>query len=166
MKLQLLFSTMIIITFLFSCNRSEDLEDISSSTNVNKTEKGSSASNPLFFSNGMFLRDISNRKVYVIFEGKRRYIQSPLTLYGLFKNPYVENRSIFMDDLGKDLTPDNGLIQHTATGKIYLREGNVLRYIPNMEIFNLYHFNTNAITRLSDISNYTIGYYVGLDNGL
>ncbi|ASW75715.1 hypothetical protein IQ37_01445 [Chryseobacterium piperi] len=112
--------------------------------------------------NGNFVRNPSTDEVFFMFENELRYIQSPDTLFGLFN---IRNSDIFnvsSSDLstvkkGKDLTPDNDLKQDNNTLKIYMREGNTLRWIPNSTIYNKYRFNNNAVRKINGTSGYIIG---------
>ncbi len=97
-----------------------------------------------------------------MFENKLRYIQSPMTLYGLFNITSGEIATISPSHLstverGADLTPDNDLKQDIYTNKIYMREGNVLRYIPNLAVYNKYRFNNSAVKKIYGTSGYVIG---------
>jgi hypothetical protein len=119
-------------------------------------------------------------KAYFVFEGRPRHIESELTLRGLFINvniptdinsysyysyyistlptdPLLILYGVAGQTLGLPLKANNGLVHHVQTGKIYFREGNVIRYIPSMEIFNKYHFNMAALTNVGSISSYSIG---------
>ncbi len=62
---------------------------------------------------------------------------------------------------GNPLGPDNGLLLHLPTGKVYFREGNVIRYIVSWEIFEKYHFNPDVLnwpqSRVTSINQYQIG---------
>lgn len=112
--------------------------------------------------NGNFVRNPATNQIFFMFENKLRYIQSPMTLYGLFNITSGEIATVSPSNLstverGADLTPDNDLKQDNYTNKIYMREGNTLRYIPNIGIYNKYRFNNNAVKKINGTSGYTIG---------
>jgi hypothetical protein len=107
-------------------------------------------------------------KAYFVLEGQARHIQSILTLDGLFTNvniqadayaynAYTRYLEIHPEKIGNPLGPDNGLVHHTPTGRIYFREGNVIRYIPSMDVFNKYHFNMSALTNVISLHSYLVG---------
>ncbi|AZB24502.1 MAC/perforin domain-containing protein [Chryseobacterium bernardetii] len=112
--------------------------------------------------NGNFVRNPVTNQIFFMFENKLRYIQSPMTLYGLFNITSGEIATISPSHLstverGADLTPDNDLKQDIYTNKIYMREGNVLRYIPNLAVYNKYRFNNSAVKKIYGTSGYVIG---------
>lgn len=117
--------------------------------------------NPLSLKDGDFVRNRYTGEVFFIFENRLRYIQSPMTLFGLFIIKNTNIRDVNPSEisgmlLGSDLTPDNDLRQDVRTNKIYLREGNILRYIPNRYIYDKYKFNDNAVRRIRGIGEYVI----------
>lgn len=112
--------------------------------------------------NGNFVRNPVTNQIFFMFENKLRYIQSPMTLYGLFNITSGEIATISPSNLatverGADLTPDNDLKQDHYTNKIYMREGNVLRYIPSIAVYNKYRFNNSAVRKIFGTNGYIIG---------
>lgn len=90
-------------------------------------------SNPLNLSDGNFVINKFNGDVYFIFENKLRYIQSPMTVFGLFNISSADIRDVYPTEIsgierGLNLPPDNDLKQDAYTKKIYLREGKTLRW--------------------------------------
>jgi len=157
---------LLLLSISSSCAPESDSTDFASqkadTSNLRKNVASKPA--PYQINNGMFVRNVDNGKIYIMFELRRRYIESSMTLYGLFKNPtiYDYNTSELSFTIeGAPLKADNSLIVESSTGRVFLREGNVIRYIPSMDIYNLYKFNDNAKTYVSSISNYTIGTNVG-----
>ncbi|NML56307.1 hypothetical protein [Chryseobacterium cheonjiense] len=90
---------------------------------------------------------------YVKFMGKWRHIDNQATWDGLFIDKSfrydfgsISSLSVSTQtEIGSPIYIDNGLLQNPNNGRIYFREGNTLRWIPSMEIFNQYHFNPNVI---------------------
>ncbi|ASK30843.1 hypothetical protein CEY12_12290 [Chryseobacterium sp. T16E-39] len=112
--------------------------------------------------NGNFVRNPITGEVFFMFENQLRYIQSPDTLFGLFNISNADIFDVSSTNLstvkkGKDLTPDNDLKQDNYTLKIYMREGNTLRWIPNSTIYNKYRFNNNAVRKINGTGGYIIG---------
>ncbi|TZG00133.1 hypothetical protein FW781_09455 (plasmid) [Chryseobacterium panacisoli] len=117
--------------------------------------------------NGDFIKVTENGNVFYcfLFRGSWRHVDSEMTWNGLFTSPKTFrytfnsfNEATVLTRKGFDnpLFADNGLIRDATTGKIYFREGNTLRWIISMEIFNAYKFNMAAVQNVNDISNYTV----------
>ena len=51
----------------------------------------------------------------------------------------------YTGERGADITSGTQLVQNTNTGKLYLVDDGLYRYIPTMQIFNSYKFNEDAI---------------------
>ncbi|WP_443945676.1 MAC/perforin domain-containing protein [Pedobacter sp. AW1-32] len=112
--------------------------------------------------NGTFMRNESTGQVYIVMDGKLRYIQNQSILYGLFefKESMLSHYSaaqMATYPMGTPISPSNGLINNSPSGIVYFRELNVLRRIPNMTIKERYHFNWNIIQNVNSIAGYTIG---------
>lgn len=112
--------------------------------------------------NGTFMRNESTGQVYIVMDGKLRYIPNQSVLYGLFEfNESMLNHYSNMDiskfPFGASISPDNGLINNIPSGIVYFREGNLIRRIPNMEVKSRYHFNWNSIRNVNGINGYTVG---------
>nr|WP_315422112.1 MAC/perforin domain-containing protein [uncultured Pedobacter sp.] len=112
--------------------------------------------------NGTFMRNESTGQVYIVMDGKLRYIPNQSVLYGLFEfnesmiNHY-SNDEISKFPMGSAISPNNGLINNVPSGVVYFREGNLIRRIPTWEIKTRYHFNWNSIQNVSNINGYTVG---------
>lgn len=112
--------------------------------------------------NGTFLRNESTGQVYIVMDGKLRYIPNQSVLYGLFEfnesmlNHY-SNDEISKFPMGSAISPNNGLINNIPSGVVYFREGNLIRRIPTWEIKTRYHFNWNSVQNVSNINGYTVG---------
>lgn len=112
---------------------------------------------------GAFINDNSTGKVYVVMEGKLRHIESNDTFIGLFG--YRGDESMLrrvtnlnnLPPVGISLKRDNGLINETSTGKLYLREGNVVRHIATPAVRDKYHFNSSVIVNRSSIRSFVVG---------
>lgn len=122
---------------------------------------------PLPSKNGDFIKITENGNVFYcfLFRGSWRHIDSEMTWNGLFTSPksfrynfnsFQEAQVMTRKGFDNPLFADNGLIRDTTTGKIYLREGNTLRWIVSMEIFNAYQFNMAVVQNVNSISSYTI----------
>lgn len=115
---------------------------------------------PTSYENGHFYRDNSNGRVYWFAYGKLRHVQSSGTLNGLFTGATRPENMFYSNALGPNapygqpLTPNNGLINDTSTGKVYFRRENYIYYINSEALFNQMHFSWAAITNVSNISGY------------
>lgn len=60
-----------------------------------------------------------------------------------------------------ELAPDNGLIHYVPKEEIHFREGNLLRYITSLAVFNKYHFSMAVVdwplSQVPNLSSYQIG---------
>lgn len=109
---------------------------------------------------GNFIRDSNTQQIFIVFEGTLRYIPTLATLQGLFTATYITNYTtaqIAGNTFGVPFTSDNGLINDTHTGRVYLRESTNLRWISTLAIKQKYSFNWNSITNNSNgLYGYTI----------
>ncbi|MCS3868610.1 hypothetical protein J3D55_001526 [Chryseobacterium ginsenosidimutans] len=95
---------------------------------------------------------------YVKFQGVWRHIDSQVTWDGLFADhtfryefPSIETMvDVTQTSVGGPIYADNGLLQNPTTGEIFFREGNTLRWIPSMAIFNQYKFNPAAVIQTTN----------------
>ncbi|MDF2476824.1 MAG: hemolysin [Sphingobacterium sp.] len=117
--------------------------------------------NSLGLKNGDFIKNTSNGFYMFMFEGKLRHIDKDATLDGLFVGARGMSRGVTQQqindiDVGNPLLIDNGLIQ-LPDGRVFFREGNYVRHINSLPIFNLYRFNDRAIKRVSNLNAYIVG---------
>ncbi|WP_294280480.1 hypothetical protein [uncultured Chryseobacterium sp.] len=167
-KLVLLATFFIIV---HSCSDREDLIADQSGLN-NKSLNSTSELNlktappsPYIANNGDFAKVVDTNSngltsvlYYVKFMGKWRHIDNQATWDGLFVNKsfkyeFPSVSSLTGSTQTETTTPiyiDNGLLQNPNNGRIYFREGNTLRWIPSMSIFNQYHFNPNAVIQSTE----------------
>lgn len=111
---------------------------------------------------GQFTRNDDNGQVYIEMGGQLRYIPNTDVLNGLFvfnTNLMVHYHQADFDNfvIGTTISPDNGIIQDTNTGKVYFREKSFLRYIPSEQTRQIYHFNFKVLQKVNGISAYTVG---------
>lgn len=117
--------------------------------------------NSLGLKNGDFIKNTTNGFYMFMFEGKLRHIDKDATLDGLFVDARGMSRGVTQQqindiEVGDPLLIDNGLIQ-LPDGKVFFREGNYVRHINSLPIFNLYRFNNRAIKGVSNLNAYIIG---------
>lgn len=99
---------------------------------------------------------------YIKFQGYWRHIDSPMTFDGLFTDhtfryefPSIQTMvEVTQTSVGAPIYADNGLLQNPNTGEIFFREGNNIRWIPSMAIFNQYKFNPSVVIQTIHTSNY------------
>lgn len=161
-----LFIISILLFSFFSCTR-ESNEELNYSVSNNLMQNKDPNPTILPSTNGDFIKVTNNGQIYYCFRfmGQWRHVSSPLTWNGLFTSPkffrYSFNsfeEAVVMTGKGfsSPLLPDNGLINDVTTGKLYFREGNDLRWIPNMTICNNYKFNINVRQNVNSVSSYNI----------
>lgn len=95
--------------------------------------------------------------VYWCFAGQWRHIESSITFLGLFSDQHYTSVTVLPTPVGVPLGVDNGLIHDVTTGKVYFREGNLLRHINNMTVKERYKFNWNSLTNVTSINSYIVG---------
>lgn len=152
----------VLLMLSVSCSNNDDLMD-NRQTLDNVTSKSSAKDappSPYIAYNGDFAKvtdqnpnGVVSVLYYVKFMGKWRHIDNQATWDGLFINKSfkydlgsISSLSITTQtEIGSPIYIDNGLLQNPNNGRIYFREGNTLRWIPSMDIFNQYHFNPNAV---------------------
>lgn len=182
-KTLILLTSLMLIT---SCSNNDDIVDaVGNNAKTNndglavKSKSGLEAKGapiaPWIAFNGDFARVIDNGNVmyYVKFTGKWRHIDKQATWDGLFidkvfkyDRPSIKSLVEYTQTaVANPIFLDNGLLQNPNNGRIYFREGNTLKWIPSMKLFEQYHFNPNAVvqstetedpfkyTQLPDLSN-------------
>ena len=141
---------------IVSCSSNDDLMDNQQNVdNSSKITAKDAPASPYLAYNGDFAKvnDHGNILYYVKFMGKWRHIDNEATWDGLFIDKVfrydfgsINSLSVSTQTaIGSPIYIDNGLLQNPNNGRIYFREGNTLRWIPSMAIFNQYHFNPNAV---------------------
>lgn len=122
--------------------------------------------NPLnpTWNDGLLLRNYNTGQIYITFEGKLRYIQTPATLNGLFvnggQNLYDVPPSVIATwPIGTDVSQDSGFIRdmNSPTQAVYLREGTYLRWIISLPVAQKYTFNLSIAVNKYGLAGYTIG---------
>jgi hypothetical protein len=119
-----------------------------------------------YAADGNFVRNHATGQIYVIMEGKLRYIQTPATLDGLFVGAadnlveYTSAAMLYTFPIGTAVSQDSGFVDYTPTGQFYLREGNLLRYIANPAVAHLYHFNFSIAVNKTSYAGYVLGSYL------
>lgn len=167
----------LMCSMIYSCAES-NIDELTSPTEANSHLKvapggGEEAVDPIIkpTSNGDFVKvTLANTTGEVFymwrFENRWRHVVSPMTWDGLFTSPksfrysflsFSELTTFTGIGIGSPLYADNDLKQDNYTQKIYLREGNLLRWIPNLAIYNQYKFNNSAIHPINGTAGYTIG---------
>ncbi|WP_184546834.1 hypothetical protein [Mucilaginibacter sp. FT3.2] len=113
---------------------------------------------------GDFIRNDNTGAVYIFIEDKLRYIPNTDVLNGLFtfsgnilKHYSADQLASLSISVGNPIITDNGLIEDSNNGRVYLREGNFLRWIYSLETLYLYHFNETIIQRKNGLAGYTVG---------
>jgi len=116
-----------------------------------------------YAADGNFVRNHATGQIYVIMEGKLRYIQTPATLNGLFVGAadnlveYYSPAMLYSFPFGTDVSQDSGFVKYMPTGQYYLREGNLLRYVDNPNVAQRYHFNFSIAVNINSYNGYLIG---------
>ncbi len=115
---------------------------------------------PFRVRDGNFFQDNKTGAVYIVFESILRRIDSWSVINTLFDfkpDPRTGkpkdwkilkvNIEEYTGERGADINSETKLVQNTNDGKIYMVDGGFFRYIPTMQIFNLYNFNEDAIQK-------------------
>ena len=176
MKNSLKFSALVVLAFSLSCSEREtSFPETNSVNSLTNTETFTSlrSIDPIIrrTQNGDFVKVTlvnTTGEVFFLwrFENKWRHVAFPMTWDGLFTSPKSFRYSFLSFEelitftgigIGRPLYPDNDLKQDNYTQKIYLREGSLLRWIPNLAIYNQYKFNNNAISQINGTAGYTVG---------
>ncbi|MCS4303253.1 hypothetical protein [Chryseobacterium sp. BIGb0232] len=151
-----------------SCSNDDNENTVLTSPTISTTQsQAKGVREPISSKNGDFIKVTENGNVYfcILFRGSWRHVASEMTWNGLFTSPKtfrytfnsrMEATVLTAKGFDSPLLADNGLIHDVTTGKIYFREGNTLRWIVSMEIFNAYKFSMAAVQNVNNISNYTI----------
>ncbi|WP_415326341.1 hypothetical protein [Chryseobacterium sp. MMS23-Vi53] len=152
----------VLLMLAVSCSNDNDLMDNQQTVDnvTSKITAKDAPPSPYVAYNGDFAKvtdqnpdGVVSVLYYVKFMGKWRHIDNIATWDGLFVNKSFRYEFGSISSLsgstqtaiGSPIYIDNGLLQNPNNGRIYFREGNTLRWIPSMEIFNQYHFNPNAV---------------------
>lgn len=107
---------------------------------------------------GSLIKTIDSEKIYVIEEGKRRWIANPETFtdkeYAWSNVVTISNRELGQYAEGEklDTKPErilNGLLVKSNGPEIYLIQNKQKRWIPNEEVFNSYGFSWKKIKSIS-----------------
>lgn len=111
---------------------------------------------------GQFTRNDDTGEVFIVMDGKLRYIPNQDVLYGLFEFKesmmvHYNNTSLANFEMGVAISPDNGIINNTQNGKVYFREKSLIRYIPTIHEKEIYHFNFKNLRNVNGIAPYTVG---------
>ncbi len=148
-----------LLMLVVSCSNNDDLmesqQNVEKAVSTSNLQSKDAPPSPYIAYNGDFAKvnDHGNILYYVKFMEKWRHIDNQATWDGLFVNKSFkyEFGSISslsgstQTEISSPIYIDNGLLQNPNNGRIYFREGNTLRWIPSMAIFNQYHFNPNAV---------------------
>ncbi|GEJ47564.1 hypothetical protein [Chryseobacterium sp. ON_d1] len=100
---------------------------------------------------GQFFQDNATGNLYIVFESTLRRIESFAVINNLFAVQgkaylvFKVNIEDYTGERGPDITSGTQLVRNTNTGKLYLVDDGLYRYIPTMQIFNTYKFNEDAI---------------------
>ena len=117
---------------------------------------------------GNFYQDNNTGQYYITFESKLRLIEDVETARRLFdfrqesssirgwKNRPINKVNIddYMGPRGKNFNSNTKLIRDISNGKVYLFDDGLLRYIPSLEIFNLYYFRDNSVINSSSLRGF------------
>ncbi|MDR6943023.1 hypothetical protein [Mucilaginibacter pocheonensis] len=111
---------------------------------------------------GVFLRNQDTGEIFIVFEGKLRYIQTIETLNGLFVNAHDYIKDVLPRVLSTytretPVSQVSGFVRYTPNQRVYLREGTLLRWISSIDIAHQYNFNLNIAENVTSLSGYTIG---------
>ncbi|MBB6111232.1 MAC/Perforin domain-containing protein [Mucilaginibacter lappiensis] len=111
---------------------------------------------------GQFTRNDDTGQVYIVMDGELRYIPNQDVLNGLFEfntslMVHYSAATLSRYAMGDAISPDNGIINDTQTGRVYFREHSYIRYIPNQQVKALYHFNFKPLRNVNGISAYVVG---------
>ena len=114
--------------------------------------------NPRALANGDFVKNVSNNQISIIFEGRSRLIQ-PSQMNSIFipvaAFKQLTPLEIAAYPVGLPIATDSNL-RKTPDGKIYLREGSVLRQFASVAVFNKYKFNNANIVALPNLTGFTV----------
>ncbi|WP_157836773.1 thiol-activated cytolysin family protein [Sphingobacterium deserti] len=119
---------------------------------------------PQMIPNGVFVQNVTNGQVSVMFDGRLRHIQRHETLRGLFDLKIPQDLRNFTAEqltnvpLGVGLGPDNGLIRTRNNNMIYFREGTSLRHVASSDVFQKYKFR---VATIKDVPSIPAGHRVG-----
>lgn len=120
---------------------------------------GTTPTNPVqSISEGDMAGTNNDGRVYIVMDGKLRHIKN----YNLFianvsssvKN--FGNTSFIPYPVGDEIAEDAVLINDTNNGKVYLKSGNIIKYVSSPEVAQLYRLNFNNIQNVSDISIFIV----------
>ena len=97
--------------------------------------------------NGMRLRLPNKPEIYLMDEGKRRWIPDPPTYNGLFRdwNGVFPDIDIDEIDLGTQITHGALLIRGLASPKVYLFDQNKKRHVTSPAVMDKYYFDWGKI---------------------
>lgn len=117
---------------------------------------------------GDFYQDNKTGAYYIVFESKLRLFENVETLTRLFdfrkessgsrgwKNRYIGKVDIekYMGPRGKNINFNTRLVRDAPSGKTYLLDDGLLRYIPNSDIFNLYYFKEDEVVTYANLTGF------------
>lgn len=113
--------------------------------------------------NGDIILDVITGRVCMMFENQLRTFPNP----DIYNNLVTADASTYKryntetitswNVNGPPFSRNSSLISDANTGKVYLREDNLIRWYPNVPVATTYHMNWNAIQTVYDISNYVVG---------
>jgi hypothetical protein len=105
--------------------------------------------------NGVLLRDKSDEKIYIMENGKRRWIPDPQTFAAMGLNMSAV-RTFPSEELGKVSSTkplpsrkDGSLLRYLGDHKVYIMENGKRRWIPDPETFAAMGLNVGAVSDVS-----------------
>lgn len=107
---------------------------------------------------GLRVKNPGEDSVYVILDGQRRHVPNRDVYYRLFDDPRMTRiiTSVAFDDIpvGPPLSSDAEIVRRSPDSPdLYLLNDNMLRHIVNMDVFNRYGFNPDAVGLFSGPAN-------------
>jgi hypothetical protein len=100
--------------------------------------------------NGIRVKVPGNNRIWVVQGGRRRLIPTPEVFISLFRDRQV-HVTLFAHEIpmGKALGRGAHLLRGSGHA-FYILDNNRKRYIPNLRIFNKYHFDGKKVRRYPD----------------
>jgi hypothetical protein len=101
--------------------------------------------------NGLLLQLAGEAAVYLVINGFRRWVPNQATFNLLFvSNATITPFDISQVSQGPQLS-DGAVLAIGGSDRVYLVSNGVKMWIPNMDIFNRYRFNTSQIVKVPQV---------------
>jgi 3-mercaptopyruvate sulfurtransferase SseA len=92
--------------------------------------------------NGARVKDPNRAEIWLVDEGRRRWIPDPSTYNNLFRdwNGIRQDLNVYDISTGLDISRGAWLGRRTGTPEVYLVSNNVKRWITSPAVMDKYHF--------------------------